>query len=274
MGFSADTLRGQVAIVTGASQGIGRAIASEFAGIGAQLVVCSRRPVELEAVAALIRRRGGHARAVVCDVGDVSQVERMVSETQQALGRIDILVNNAGYRTRGPLEQLPVTEWDAMVRCNLTGVFLCSQAVGRIMIGQRAGTIINITSVAGRNGARGMAAYAATKAGVTNFTQSLGAEWAKYGIRVNAIAPGAVETEGALAVWRTPEMIARGGPGDPAPAPGSTRGDRPGGTVPGVGSIEFHHGRDLVRRRRPPDGWSRGLRQPAYRVASGSGFPR
>jgi NAD(P)-dependent dehydrogenase (short-subunit alcohol dehydrogenase family) len=209
MGFSSDTLRGRVAIVTGASQGIGRAIACELAGVGAQVVVCSRRPAELEAVAALIRGRGGHARAVVCDVGDAGQVERMVTGTQQALGRIDILVNNAAYRIRGPLEHLPVEEWDAMVRCNLTGVFLCTQAVGRVMIGQRAGTIINITSVSGRYGSRGMAAYAATKAGVTTFTQSLGAEWAKYGIRVNAIAPGPVETEGALEVWKTPDMIAR-----------------------------------------------------------------
>jgi NAD(P)-dependent dehydrogenase (short-subunit alcohol dehydrogenase family) len=208
MGFSADTLRGQVAIVTGASQGIGRAIACEFAGVGAHVVACSRRPAELEAVAALIRERGGRARAVTCDVGEASQVAQLVTETHQAFGRIDILVNNAAYRTRGPLEQLPIPEWDAMVRCNLTGVFLCSQAVGRIMIGQGAGVIINITSVAGRYGSRGMAAYAATKAGVTVFTQSLGAEWAKYGIRVNAIAPGAVETEGALAVWKTPEMVA------------------------------------------------------------------
>ena len=130
MGFNSDTLRGQVAIVTGASQGIGRAIASELAGVGARLVVCSRRLAELEAVAARIRERGGHAQAVSCDVGDASQVERLVTTTRQTLGRIDILVNNAGYRTRGPLEQLTIAEWDAMVRCNLTGVFLCSQARG------------------------------------------------------------------------------------------------------------------------------------------------
>ena len=141
-------------------------------------------------------------------MGDARQVAQLVTETLQALGRIDILVNNAGYRVRGPLEQLPIPEWDAMVRCNLTGVFLCSQAVGPIMMGRGAGVIINITSAAGRYGSRGMAAYAATKAGVTVFTQSLGAEWARHGIRVNAIAPGAVETEGALAVWKTPEMVA------------------------------------------------------------------
>jgi NAD(P)-dependent dehydrogenase (short-subunit alcohol dehydrogenase family) len=96
-----------------------------------------------------------------------------------------------------------------MIATNLTGVFLFSQAVGRVMIGQRAGTIVNVTSVAGRSGARGMAAYAAAKAGVTVLTQSLGAEWAKYGIRVNAVAPGPVETEGVLEVWKTPAMIAQ-----------------------------------------------------------------
>jgi NAD(P)-dependent dehydrogenase (short-subunit alcohol dehydrogenase family) len=209
VGLAADTLRGQVALVTGASQGIGRAIAAELARVGAHVVLCSRRLRELEAVAGAIRERGGRAQALACDVGDAAEVERLVAETRRTAGRIDILVNSAGYRTRGPLEDLPLPEWDAMVRCNLTGVFLCCQAAGRVMIGQRAGAIVNVSSVAGRQGSRGMAAYAATKAGVTVLTQSLGAEWAKYGVRVNAVAPGAVETEGALAVWRTPEMVAR-----------------------------------------------------------------
>jgi 3-oxoacyl-[acyl-carrier protein] reductase len=208
MGFSPDTLRDRVALVTGASQGIGRAIAVEMARVGAHVAVCSRRAETLEGVAAAVRAEGRKALAVACDVGDGPQVEAAVKRTVDTFGRVDILVNNAGYRIRALLEDLPRHEWDAMIATNLTGVFLFSQAVGRVMIQQKSGTIVNVSSVAGRSGSRGMAAYAAAKAGVTALTQSLGAEWAKYGIRVNAVAPGPVETEGVLEVWKTPAMIA------------------------------------------------------------------
>jgi 3-oxoacyl-[acyl-carrier protein] reductase len=209
MGFTPDTLRDRAAIVTGASQGIGRAIALELARVGADVVVCSRRPAALKPVADEVRALGRRAIAVECDVADAGQVDDVVGQTTATFGRIDLLANNAGYRIRSPLEDLPRREWDAMIGTNLTGVFLFCQAAGRVMIRQKSGTIVNVTSVAGRTGTRGMAAYAAAKAGVTVLTQSLGAEWAKHGIRVNAVAPGPVETEGVLEVWKTPAMIAQ-----------------------------------------------------------------
>ena len=129
-------LEDRVAIVTGAGQGIGRAIAVELAKAGAHVVASGRRLEPVEAVAGAVRALGRRSLALSCDVRDAAQVERMVAETVREFGRVDLLVINAGYRIRAPLDQLPRAEWDAMVGTNLTGVFLCCQAVGRVKIGR------------------------------------------------------------------------------------------------------------------------------------------
>ena len=203
-------LEGKKAIITGGSRGIGRSLCEVFAREGADIAfnfnVSDERAA---ATVGEIESMGRRALAFKVSVTDRPGMIKMARRVHEEFGRIDILVNNAGYRIRSPLEDLPRSEWDAMVATNLTGVFLFSQAVGRVMIQQRGGKIITVTSTAGRTGSRGMAAYAAAKAGAAVLTQSLGAEWAKYGILVNAVAPGPVETEGVLEVWKTPAMIAQ-----------------------------------------------------------------
>jgi NAD(P)-dependent dehydrogenase (short-subunit alcohol dehydrogenase family) len=195
MGFSADTLHDRIAIVTGASQGIGRAIAVELAKVGAHVVACSRRRAAIETVAAAVRAEGRHALGLACDVGEAHQVDEVVARTIDEFGRIDLLVNNAGYRIRSPLEDLPRDEWDAMVRTNLTGVFLFSQAVGRLMIDGNGGSIVNIASVAGHRAGYSVSIfYGIVKAASIHLARSAAMELGEDGVRVNSISPGGIAT--------------------------------------------------------------------------------
>jgi len=186
----------RVAIVTGGGTGIGKAIALEFARAGAHVVIGSRKPEHLEPVARGIRDLGRKSLAIQVDVRNAEQVDQLVDRTVAELGRLDILVNNAGASFMAPVEAISPNGWNTVVAINLTGVFLCSKAAGRHMIPQKRGVIVNISSIAGEHGSVLMAPYGAAKAGVINFTKSLALAWAPHGIRVNAIAPGPVVTEG------------------------------------------------------------------------------
>ncbi|MBI4465308.1 MAG: 2,4-dienoyl-CoA reductase [Acidobacteria bacterium] len=207
----ANTLQGQVAIVTGGGTGLGRAMALEYARLGAKLVLASRNPEHLEPTVAEIQRAGGEAIAVPTDVRDPAQVDRMVQQTKERFGGIDILVNNAAGNFLCKAEELSPNGWRAVVDIVLNGTFFCSRAVGREMIAQRrGGKILSILAPYAWTGGPGTVHSAAAKAGVLALTRTLAVEWAPYKIRVNAIAPGPVATEGASSrLWGDPEAEKR-----------------------------------------------------------------
>jgi NAD(P)-dependent dehydrogenase (short-subunit alcohol dehydrogenase family) len=196
MGLSLFDLSDRVAIVTGGSRGIGRAIALGFAEAGAHLVIAARTLPDMEEAAAEVRARGRKALTVATDVRREGQVDNLVRRTLEEFGQIDILVNNAGSYMWRPAVEMSSRAWDGMFHANMRSVFLGSRAVARAMMKQRGGTIINISSMAGLVPDPGRTAYSAAKAGVINFTRNLAIELAPYNIRVNAIAPGLVMTPG------------------------------------------------------------------------------
>jgi len=188
-------LSGKTAIVTGGGKGIGRYMADGLAEAGADVVVCARQAERCEEAAREIERLGVKALGLGCDVRDPEQVQAVVGRTAADFGGVDILVNNAGTVWGASPEDTPLEGWQKVVDVNLTGVFLFSQAAGRVMIGAgRGGVIINIASVAGLQSGppeiMNAIAYNATKGGVIAFTRDLAGKWAQHGIRVNAIAPG------------------------------------------------------------------------------------
>ena len=187
-------LSGKVAIVTGGGSGIGRQMATGLAEAGADVALCARKPERCEEVARELGQLGIRAFGIRCDVRDPAEVQAVVDRTRAELGRIDVLVNNAGTSWGAPAEDHPLEAWQKVIDVNLTGVFLFAQTVGRVMIEQQGGKIVNIASVAAFGGAppelMNAVAYNASKAGVVGFTRDLATKWAEHGVNVNAIAPG------------------------------------------------------------------------------------
>lgn len=189
-------LDGKVALITGASRGIGRAVAIKLAGAGARVIVnYAGNLAAAQEVEQTIRAAGGEAVIMQGDVADAAVVEAMVKQITDNFGRIDILVNNAGITRDTLLMRMKEEDWDAVINTNLKGVFHCTKAVSRVMMKQKSGKIINMSSVVGVTGNAGQANYAAAKAGVIGFTKSMAKELASRGITVNAVAPGFIATD-------------------------------------------------------------------------------
>ncbi len=190
------SLAERVAVVTGASRGIGRAIALELARRGAAVVVNYNASAEAaQQVVAAIQAGGGRALAVQADVSDLAQAEALIKAAQSAFGKLDILVNNAGVTRDGLLMSMKESDWDVVLATNLKSAWSCCKAAVRSMIRQRSGRIVNITSVVGISGQAGQTNYSASKAGLIGFTKSLAREVASRGITVNAVAPGFITTD-------------------------------------------------------------------------------
>ncbi len=190
------TLVGKVALVTGGSRGIGRAVALKLAENGADVAInYAGNTAAAEEVKAAVEKLGRRAMLVQGSVADTDGVQAIVNQVVKELGRLDILINNAGITRDGLLMRMKEADWDAVLETNLKGVFNCSKAVMRTMMKQKSGRIVNMASVVGEMGNAGQANYAAAKAGVIGFTKSLAKEVASRGITVNAVAPGFIATD-------------------------------------------------------------------------------
>ncbi|MFG1431730.1 glucose 1-dehydrogenase [Xanthobacter sp. V2C-8] len=194
MGFQV-SLEGRAVLVTGASQGLGAYFAEQLAAAGAKVALGARKQEACAALAGRIVAAGGTALPLALDVTDAASVAAGVAATVGAFGRLDVLVNNAGVTATVPLMDMSEDSWDRIVDTNLKGAFLCAQGAARQMERQGGGVIVNVASILGHRVAGQVAAYAASKAGLVQLTRSMALEWARHGIRANALCPGYVETD-------------------------------------------------------------------------------
>lgn len=222
-------LDGKVAVVTGASRGLGRAMAEALAEAGADLVVSSRSRQRLRAIVEYATALGRRCVAIECDVEKPDQVRSLVASAERELGRLDILVNAAGTTHRDHPENFPESQWDRVIAVNLKGVFVACQEAGRRMIARRSGKIINVASMLSFTGGILVPAYAASKGGVAQLTKALANQWARYNVQVNAVAPGYFKTDLTRAIYEDPvrnqEILSRipaGRWGEPADLKGAT----------------------------------------------------
>jgi len=201
------SLEGKVALITGGSRGIGRATALGFARAGADIALASRKLPELEKVAAEIEKLGRKSLAVAAHIGKMPDIKDLVSKVKEEFGRIDVLVSNAGTNpTMNPALEIDERAWDAIMNLNLKGVFFLSQEVAKVMKEQGGGCIINTVSAAGIR-PHILPIYSISKAAQIMTTKVMALEWAKYGIRVNAVAPGLVKTRFSEALWSDPAVL-------------------------------------------------------------------
>jgi NAD(P)-dependent dehydrogenase (short-subunit alcohol dehydrogenase family) len=200
-------LDGQVALVTGASMGLGYGIAKALANAGARVVVAARNVAALEELAAEIGEEGGEALPLPLDLRDVGQIDAAFNQARDRFGRLDILVNNAGLGANQPALAVTEADWDEMMAVNLKGLFFCCQAAGKLMLAQGHGRIVNMSSQASVVGIRDHAVYCATKGGVNQLTRVLALEWSAQGVTVNAIAPTFIYTPGTAGRLDNPEYL-------------------------------------------------------------------
>jgi len=199
------TLEGKIAIVTGAARGIGREIALVFAHSGAHLILIDLLKEELMKTAEEIDRTGRKNLSIAADISNIKEIERLIRDVLNEFNRIDILVNNAGIIDNNPATKVTEEQWDKTLNVNLKGLFFLSQAVGRHMIKEKRGKIINIASQAGVIALSNHAAYSASKAGIISITKTLALEWGKFNINVNAIAPTVILTPLGRKAWADPQ---------------------------------------------------------------------